>query len=560
MPKCISPSFLLAAAASVVLAACSGGSAPQTNFQPVQQIPPPPPPPPPPPSSGNVTLSGTLSFERVPLSAATNGLDYDNSFSEPIRAAEVELLDAADAVIGQTVADAQGRYSFDVPADTQVRVRVRAAIRAANFNFQVVDNTSNNALYTLQGGLQSVGGGANQTRDLFAASGWTGSAYTQTRAGAPFALLDTVYGSIQDFLAIDPDINFPRFDILWSVNNRPERGNVADGEIGSSSFTISNGRPVIRIVGQANNDTDEYDPHVVTHEFGHYIENQLSRSDSIGGPHSLGSRLDPRVAFSEGWGNALSAILTGDTIYRDSLGPSQSSGFSFDIENNGVRNQGWYSEASVQSILYDIFDSRSDGPDQLSLGLGPLYQTFVNPAYLQTEAAATIFSYADNFLRLNNNVDPNILSNMLDNEQIFGRGTEGAGEINDGGLSTSLPVYRPVRSGGAPLTLCSVNNFGLFNRLGNRVFLTFDVANSGRFNFRMQRTSGPTGRDPDFRIFDRGRVIAGGISPDADLETASIQLSAGRYVISALDDRNARINDEDEIGADSCYSFSISGG
>lgn len=552
--------LLFSTCALIALAACSGSSPTPVSNQPVQTQIPPPPPPPPPPSTGNVTLSGALTFERVPLNSATNGLDYDNSFPEPIRGAQVRLLDSNNIVIDQTEADSDGFYSFEVPVDTSARVQVRAAIDQSNFNFQVVDNTSDNALYTLQGSLQSVGNAASQTRNLFAASGWTGSSYTQTRAAAPFALLDTVYGSIQDFIAIDPEIDFPRFDILWSVNNRPERGDVADGEIGSSSFTISNGRPVIRIVGEADNDTDEYDPHVVTHEFGHYIENQLSRSDSIGGPHSLGSRLDPRVAFSEGWGNALSAILTGDTIYRDSLGRSQSGGFAFDIENNRVRNQGWYSESSVQSILYDLFDSNDDGPDQLSLGLGPIYSNFIDPSYLESEVAATIFSFIDNLLTQNNNIDAATLANMLDDELIFGRGPEGRGEINDGGLSTNLPIYRPIQSGGAPLTLCSVNDNGLFNRLGNRVFLTFEVANEGRFNFRMARTSGPNGRDPDFRIFERGRAIAGGISPDADLETASIRLEAGRYVISALDDRNARLDDDDETGADSCYSFSITGG
>jgi hypothetical protein len=500
-----------------------------------------------------------LTFERVPINAATDGLDYNNSFPEPIRQATVELLDSAGAVLDSTTSNDEGFYSFTVTSDTVVTVNVKAEIVQDNVNFQIVDNTSNNALYTLQGSAASVGTAA-QTRDLFAASGWTGASYSQTRAAAPFALLDTILGSVEMFRAVDPAINFPVFDVFWSVNNRSESGDVAAGQIGTSSFTVRNGRPQIRILGEANQDTDEYDEHVVTHEFGHYVENQLSRADSLGGPHSLAIRLDPRVAFSEGWGNALSAILTGETTYRDSGGQSQSGGFSFDVETLNISNRGWYSEASTQSILYDIFDSNSDGADQISAGLAPLLSTFTSPDYVQSDFASTIYNYIDVLASENPDIDPAALTALLESEQIFGSGPDGAGETNNGGLATNLPVYRTLEVGAAPLTLCSVNDNGLFNRLGNRAFMTFDLANDATLSFRMERESGPSARDPDFRIFRQGGIVASGLSPDVDLETASITLNAGRYTVSATDDRNLRLDDPNETGADSCYSFTVNGG
>jgi len=540
---------------ALALSAC-GGSAP--NAAPTQQVTIPAPPPQPPQAPVDVVVSGNLTFERVPLNPSTNGLDYDNSFDQPIRGAIVQLLGTGGAVLQTTRADDAGRYGFTVTSDTEVRVSVRAELLETgtnDFDVQVRDNTSGNAIYVLQGSLESVGRTA-QTRDLFAASGWDGRSYTRTRAAAPFALLDTIYESIQDFIAIDPAINFPAFDILWSINNRPERGDVSEGEIGSSSFTISQGIPTIRIVGQANNDTDEYDPHVVTHEFGHYIENQLSRSDSLGGPHSLSNRLDPRVAFSEGWGNALSGILTGDPIYRDSGGQSQSRGFGFNLESNNARNPGWYSEFSVQSILYDIFDNRDDGADQISLGLTPLYETFLSAEYQSVDVAATIFSYLD-VLQRQPGINAESIRALKRAQQIFGTGPLGIGETNNGGLATNLPVYRPITADGNPVTVCSVNDNGIFNRLGNRLFLVFDAPSNRSFTFDMQRISGPTGRDPDFRIFNQGGIVGGGISPDRDRETANITLPIGRYMISALDDFNVRINDEDEDGADSCFNLTI---
>ena len=55
----------------------------------------------------------------------------------------------------------------------------------------------------------------------------------------------------------------------------------------------------ICLVGAADQDTDEYDRHVIAHESGHYLEYYFSRSDSIGGPHALPDQLDLRVAFGE---------------------------------------------------------------------------------------------------------------------------------------------------------------------------------------------------------------------------------------------------------------------
>ena len=561
--KSFSIPYAIAVSLTLFLASCGGGGSSSSGTTPVFQVPPPPAPtpapPPPPPETAETTLSGTLMFERVPLSAVTNGLDYNNTFQLPIRSAPVDLLDSNGAVIDSTVSDDAGAYSFTVNTNAIVSVRVRAEIVQENVNFRVIDNTSSDAIYTLQGAAASVGAGP-QSRDLIAGSGWTGTAYTQTRAAAPFALLDTVLSSVEDFMVFDTSTAFPEFDILWSVNNRPESGTVADGEIGTSSFTTVNGRPQIRILGLANNDTDEYDEHVVTHEFGHYLEDQLSRSDSLGGPHSIFSRLDPRVAFSEGWGNALSAILTGETIYRDSGGNSQANGFSFDVENNNLGNQGWYSEASVQSILYNLFDSNNDDVDQISLGLGPIFSTFTDDAYTQSDFFTTIYSFVDVLAAQSSAPDADALTVLLESEQIFGTGPDGANETNAGGLSTNLPVYSRSEVGAEPLTFCSVNDNGIFNRLGNRVFATLDLTNDAALDFRMERVSGPTARDPDFRIFSQGRLVARGISPDVDLETANISLSAGRYIISAADDRNLRLNDDDETGADSCYSFSVNGG
>ena len=238
-------------------------------------------------------------------------------------------------------------------------------------------------------------GSADSTRNLNAPSGWGGSSYTGTRAAGPFAILDVAYTSVQTLVAADAAINMPAMQFFWSINNRPAQGNVSDGDIGTSLFTIVGGVPTVMILGAADTDTDEYDTHVVAHEFGHYFENSLSRSDSIGGSHGSGDRLDMRVAMGEGFGYAFAGIMMQDPNARDSSGAGQSTGFNIDVEENNTTNPGWFSEASVQSIIYDIYDSAVDSNDVIAAGFQPIYDTLTSAAYKNNDQMMSIYPFID---------------------------------------------------------------------------------------------------------------------------------------------------------------------
>src|SRR5690625_6118882 len=71
------------------------------------------------------------------------------------------------------------------------------------------------------------------------------------------------------------------------------------------------------------------------HEWCHYLEHRLYRSDTPGGPHSRQSFLDMRVAFSEGFANAFAAMMLDDPLFRDTLGPVQGKGGSFVVGRSG---------------------------------------------------------------------------------------------------------------------------------------------------------------------------------------------------------------------------------
>ncbi len=501
----------------------------------------------------SVTLSGKLTYDRVPLNTSTNGLDYDGITQMPIRLAPVELLNSSGTVLLSTVSDDNGDYSFTVVSGQDVRVRVKSEVQQvapAGIDFQVIDNTSGDALYALQGAISEVPA-VNQTRNLNAASGWGGTSYTSTRAAAPFALLDTIYEALEDFIAVDPDIDFPAFKVMWSTLNRAQSGTVSDGDIGTSSFTVSNGVPVIRILGDADSDTDEYDVHVVVHEFGHYFENSLSRSDSIGGSHSSSDQLDPRVAFGEGWGNALSGIVLEDPFYRDSFGTAQSQGFSINVENNTYTSSGWYSEGSVQSIIYDLFDATNDGADTANFGLGPIYGAFTDPAYKNTEAFTTIFSFLE-ALDNQSGITTSQITALTAAQGISGTTGFGLGETNDGGLSDALPVYLPLLTDGTEVEFCSVDNFGTYNKLGNRRYLEFTAPAAGSYEFSMDRLSGDTSSDPDLIVYKDGAVVGVGESASTGSESLTVTLAAGQHVVDAYN-----YNNISGTSADVCYTLSL---
>ena len=51
------------------------------------------------------------------------------------------------------------------------------------------------------------------------------------------------------------------------------------------------------------------DASVLSHEWLHYFEHKIGRSDSIGGSHAFGEKMDMRVAWSEGMASGLSAAM-----------------------------------------------------------------------------------------------------------------------------------------------------------------------------------------------------------------------------------------------------------
>lgn len=532
-----------AALAAVVLAACGGGG----SSGPVD----------PPPSGSNVTISGRITFDRIPFDTTLDdGLDPAATVEAPAREVTVQAIDDdTNSVLATDTTDDDGNYSVTVPANRRLFIRARAEMiktgAAPTWNFSVRNNTNSDALYAIDGDAASSGT-ANSTRDLNAPSGFGTTDYTGDRAAAPFAILDTVFKAKELVLSATPDAEFPALRLFWSEDNRPTAGRFCpdDGDIGTSSYIVfaagetdectppGTNPDGIYILGDFTiGDTDEFDESVVAHEFGHYVEDRFGRSDSIGGEHGDDIPLDLRVAFGEGWGNAFSGMTLGDPIYRDSQ-EGMDADFKIDVETDVQVNEGWFSESSVQEILWDLFDSTSEPGDDLALGFAPLYSVMTS-AQVETDALTSIFTFITG-LRDENPDSLTEIDTLLDGENIHVTDDFGAGESNDGGADEILPVYRAITIGKL-VTVCSRSPFGNAdtNKLGNRAFLLFDNDQARQVTITASADNSGAGLpaiDPDIFVLRRGTLAAFGVSNIEGSETISqIPLAVGIHVIEVYD-------------------------
>ncbi|MDH4200880.1 MAG: hypothetical protein OEV66_10950, partial [Spirochaetia bacterium] len=323
-------------------------------------------------------ITGKVTYDFVPTLDAAHGgpkLDYASITAKPARRVTVELLDSSDTAIASTATDDNGEYSLPISGDYK-KIRVTAEVLAnaylkdglgtencngSSWNITVADNTVGNAVFA---GVKDIKDKSNIDVHFTVDPA---KADVNSRSAAPFAILDTLVTEMEKICEVTPDIHFPQLYVYWSPDNVPSTYlDISVGYIVTSHFGLSkdsSGKlyPSLYILGQKDVDTDEYDRHIIAHEYGHYVESQIFRADSIGGTHSSLDSLDPRVSFSEGFGNAISAMTLNNPSYVDTSGTGESGGFGFAINNAPTGDMTTiYSEFAVHYLLWSLYEN-TDG-------------------------------------------------------------------------------------------------------------------------------------------------------------------------------------------------------
>lgn len=426
-----------------------------------------------------VAVSGRLEFEWVNPNANCRGLNLNNPVLRPIRRVTVELVDAANptSVLATTTAGLDGSYSFsNIDANQDVQVQARAELldgAPATWNVEVRDNTSNigspliqRPIYVIRWPQFNTGVADSNNNDFVARTGWGGTAYTGTRAAAPFAILDSVLDAMTMVTDVDSTAVFPNLDVYWSVNNTLTSPTDVDaGELSSTYYSNSG----LYMLGDAATDTEEFDDHVSIHEWGHYFEDIFSRSDSFGGNHFIGSPLDPRVAFGEGFASGLAAIALQDPLYCDTSGPNLlTSGFGINWESQEIGLVGWFNELSVGKFIYDLWDTGTDGGQDLaSIGFQPIYETMVGPQ-TNVNSFTTLFTFAAGLRPMLDAAEQAFVDGQLNRVNVdtaAGVDIWGSGQITAPVNSTYpqgrdvIPPYTELFIGAAPVNVCLNNDY-----------------------------------------------------------------------------------------------------
>ncbi|MFQ5700941.1 MAG: MopE-related protein, partial [Acidobacteriota bacterium] len=267
----------------------------------------------------------------------------------PVRSADVEVVDAGTMqVLATGTTGVGGLYSIFVPDSATRDVFVRVITRSdftTDLNIDVREQSSGSPKYYAAATNTLAGHNSSVNVDF-------GIAVIQIGLGGEaFNIFDKMLMGA-DYLAFltgsRPDAT-RHLSTVWAVGNG----------VGGSSYSVGVRKIILR-------DTAGYDDTVILHEMGHYVVEQYSATDSIGGPHTFSDcDLDSRLSFEEGfvsfWGNSVLRHhgLPRSNIYtRTNGGPGPGNLVRFaDLEDDTqYLCAGSTSEVNVFNVLWDIVD------------------------------------------------------------------------------------------------------------------------------------------------------------------------------------------------------------
>ena len=323
-----------------------------------------------------VPRNGVAMFQKVEVTES--GLDLSRTVIVPIRNARVEVIDRVTRQV-LTVAETDDAGAFVAAVPDRPGLAIQVVSRLRSYDVRILDNTQGNRLYSIRKDLDDPAD--TSVIEIIDTS----------RVSGAFNILDAIQRANMMVAIADAQLLPSPLTIYWSEkNNESVLSKLTGGLIRTTFFNASTNTAYV--LGDRTTDSDEFDDSVILHEYAHLLAARFSRDDSRGGPHLPGDMLDPRVAWSEGWANFFSSAVRLNPIFIDSKGLG-AVGIRFDLEENvpGNDRPGYRSEASVQGLLWDLFDEVSDNGDSVQFPIATIWKAF-------TELRSARFVYLPHFL------------------------------------------------------------------------------------------------------------------------------------------------------------------
>lgn len=294
------------------------------------------------PGASPVTITGTAEFYKrtTTLQAGRWILGAPIPSALPIKFAEVRVLNSAGTVVqcGKTnstgalkavdgtsalqIPNTAGTYTVEVLSRSNHAMDVSGVPGKPAFQLyaSVKKDICTNGLHTISASVTSNGASATSpTITAYARE----SESESTVPGGAFNILNDIVTTYEYLANNTGTVNIsclsPKLHVYWQAGFNPGQYIYPDGDpsdenqVPNISFYLRGYNELYINGGRLGNvstqDTDHFDDAVIIHELGHRIEDACGKMDSPGGSHNGLFRIDPRLAWSEGWGNYMGAHI-----------------------------------------------------------------------------------------------------------------------------------------------------------------------------------------------------------------------------------------------------------
>ncbi len=340
-------------------------------------------------SGSPVTITGNATYEQRESfdTGISNGLGSPVP-GNAIRRAEIVVLDSNGSRVQCAETDENGDFNFQLPQSTSsFTIYINSRANNSFAKVSVLNMPEQNKHYSVSKVFT-----ANVTKDI----GNINAEARNSVVGAAFHILDLIVKA-NDFLRSEAgtcsaDVTgCSDFTVADKVSIYWEKGFNPNTYFGAPTSGLSfylPGFSRLFILGGINgdvdsSDTDHFDDTIIIHEYGHFLEDKYSDSDSPGGSHSGKFAIDPRLAFSEAWGNFFQAAVnygeaSTSPMYIDTSGNTDGvTSLILDIpletkdagctsltpgcDMPTTSGEGNFREFAITRALWDVFDTNVDG-------------------------------------------------------------------------------------------------------------------------------------------------------------------------------------------------------
>jgi len=296
--------------------------------------------------ASTVNLNGIAQFQKRGLSLVSeSGRVTNMTLSDPlteflpIGRAEIAVYNGNNQLVqcGQT--DLTGQFksltgtSLKIPATAgsyYVLVRARSIVNYGGadnkMNFVVRKDVYQNEIHSIRKDFSVT----SAPEVSFVVQAFARQVDSEFIEGGAFNILNSLqlaFDYIKSSTTANTTCMSNPLDIYWKPGFNPvqyEDPNADPATLSNTSYYSIKSKRLFISGGQLGNismaNTDHFDDFAIVHEYGHFLEDFCGQWTSPGGNHTLTSRIDPRLAWSEAWANYIATQVLNAKL--DSIDPT----------------------------------------------------------------------------------------------------------------------------------------------------------------------------------------------------------------------------------------------